>query len=257
MSAPVVVGVSLKTYLGHGESLAWLASVARLALQRRAVQEGAVSLFVIPTFLQVLPALELFAGSPVAVGAQDVSAYPPGPYTGEVSASELAEVGVRLVEVGHAERRRLFGETDASIREKVQMTLLHRMTPVLCVGESDRLDPAAAAAVVRRQVLDHLSGAPGGRVIVAYEPIWAIGAASPASSEYIGAVADGVRSTLDDLPDRGGSSVIYGGSAGPGLLSSLGGSIDGLFLGRLAHNPTSLAQVLDEAADRARDRRSE
>jgi triosephosphate isomerase len=84
-------------------------------------------------------------------------------------------------------------------------------------------------------------------VIVAYEPVWAIGADEPASSEYIAEVCTLLRTALSVMPGRDSSVVIYGGSAGPGLLGTLGGAVDGLFLGRFAHDTDALEKVLDEA----------
>ena len=135
MPARVTVGVSLKKYFGHADARRWFARVADLAARHPAVASGRVECFVIPTYLQVLPALEAFAGTPVLVGAQDLAAADSGAYTGEVSGAELAEVGVRLVEVGHAERRRLFAETEAVVAAKTAAALRNGLTPVLCLGE--------------------------------------------------------------------------------------------------------------------------
>lgn len=245
---PVVVGVSLKTYFGHRQAAGWCARVAELARAHPALTTGAVELFVAPTYLQLLPALRTFDGTPVRVGAQDVSGHDGGAYTGEVSAAELAEVGVGLAEVGHAERRRLFGETDADVAAKAAASLRHGLTPVLCVGETDRLAPDDAAAATVAQLRAGLDAAPPGAVIVAYEPVWAIGAAAPAPPAHSAAVGRELRAALADLPGRHGSRVVYGGSAGPGLLTELGDAVDGLFLGRFAHDTGALAGVLDEAA---------
>ncbi|KRE31377.1 triose-phosphate isomerase family protein [Agromyces sp. Soil535] len=247
MSARVSVGVSLKMYFGHAEARRWFARVAELAAGHPAVASGAVECFVIPTYLQVLPAVEAFVDTPVVVGAQDVATEDSGPFTGEVSARELAEVGVRLAEVGHAERRRLFGETEAVVAKKTAAALRNGLTPVLCLGEIERVEATDAAAEVVRQLHTALDGAPGGRVMVAYEPVWAIGAQEPAPVEHIAAVARALRAAVDALPGGDGSTVIYGGSAGPGLLAALDGAVDGLFLGRFAHDPAALATVLDEA----------
>jgi len=248
MSARVSVGVSLKMYFGQAEARRWFAQVAELAAGHPAVAGGAVECFVIPTYLQVLPAVEVFSGTPVAVGAQDVATEDSGAFTGEVSGRELAEVGVRLAEVGHAERRRLFGETEAVVAQKAAAALRNGLTPVLCLGEVERVEATDAAAEVVRQLHAALADAPAGRVIVAYEPVWAIGAPEPAPVEHIAAVAPALRAFVDALPDRDGSTVIYGGSAGPGLLAALDGAVDGLFLGRFAHDPAAIAAVLDEAA---------
>lgn len=248
MSAQVTVGVSLKTYFGRRQATAWFHDVAARVPAHPAIISGQLEFFVLPTYLQISDALAAFAGTAVRIGAQDVSAFPPGPYTGEVSAAELAEIGVALAEVGHAERRRLFNETDRDVAAKATAALAHDLTPVLCLGESDRLDAAEAAAVSVSQLHAALESAPAGRVIVAYEPVWAIGGPVPAPAEHIAVVGRALRRALDASPDRAGSVVLYGGSAGPGLLTQLGGSLDGLFLGRHAHNVDDLIVVLDEAS---------
>ncbi|TDE08346.1 triose-phosphate isomerase family protein [Jiangella asiatica] len=248
MAAAVAVGVSLKMYFGHRRAAEWCERVAALARAHPAVASGAVGLFVMPTYLQLLPALATFAGTNVRVGAQDVAGHDTGAFTGEVSAAELAEVGVRLAEVGHAERRRLFGETDDDVAAKSAAALRHGLTPVLCVGEADRLATDGAAAAAVAQVHAGLDRTPDGPVIVAYEPVWAIAAAEPAPPAHITAVSRALRTALDTMPGRAGSTVIYGGSAGPGLLTELGVCVDGLFLGRFAHDTDALAAVVDEAA---------
>ncbi|MFF2631718.1 triose-phosphate isomerase family protein [Microbacterium sp. NPDC058021] len=244
--ARVTVGVSLKTYFGHGQAIEWCTRVADLVGICPAVADGSVELFVIPTFPQIVGAVDAFAGTPVVIGAQDVSQFEPDAYTGEVSAAELAEIGIGVVEIGHAERRRLFAETDDVVTAKVATALSHGVTPVLCLGEMH--ETSDAAAVVVDQLRSALASAPDGRVIVAYEPVWAIGAAEPAGPDHIIPVARALRAELDTLPDRAESSVVYGGSAGPGLLRRLDGSVDGLFLGRFAHDPANLLAVLHEAA---------
>lgn len=248
MTRPVTIGVSLKAYFGHAQARDWCSTVAELARTRDAVATGAVELFVIPSYLGILPAREALAGTPVLVGAQDVAAEEPGAFTGEVTAAELAEVGVAVAEVGHAERRRLYGETEEVVAAKTSAALRHGVTPVLCLGETERVDPAEAAEVVVAQLRAALEGAPEGRVIVAYEPVWAIGAPEPADPAHISPVAAALRDALDATAGRDGSPVLYGGSAGPGLLTELGDAVDGLFLGRFAHDPSALAAVLDEAA---------
>lgn len=244
----VVVGVSLKMYFGHARARAWFDEVAAIARTHPGVQSGAVQLFVTPTYLQVLPALTAFAGTPVRIGGQDVAAEESGAFTGEVSASELAEVGATIAEIGHAERRRLYGETDAVVSAKTRAALTAGLTPLLCIGETEYQEPDAAAEASTTQLRSALEGAAAGPVIVAYEPVWAIGAPEPAPHEHIRTVTAALRATLDAAPARAGSSVIYGGAAGPGLLTALGDAVDGVFLGRFAHDPSALARVLDEAA---------
>ncbi|MBW9094335.1 triosephosphate isomerase [Microbacterium jejuense] len=244
----VTVGVSLKTYFGHEQARTWFAEVAQRAATHPAVTSGEVRLFVIPTYLQIPAALDTFSATPVVVGAQDVSEYEPGAYTGEVTAAELAELGVAVAEIGHAERRRLFGETDEVTARKAATALAHGITPVLCIGETSRTDAVDAATATVAQLAADLTGAPSGPVIVAYEPVWAIGAPEPAPVEHIATVTRALRAAVEADPARTGSVVIYGGSAGPGLLTRLGDDVDGLFLGRFAHDPSALDAVLDEAA---------
>ncbi|SDG65586.1 triose-phosphate isomerase family protein [Microbacterium pygmaeum] len=248
MSGPVTVGVSLKMYFGHQQAADWFARVAERVRDHPAVASGAVRFFVIPTYLQILPAVRAFEGTPVLIGAQDVATEDAGAFTGEVSAPELAEVGVRVAEIGHAERRRLFGETDEIVAAKAAAALRNDITPVLCIGETERMSGADAAAATIAQLQGDLEGAPAGPVIAAYEPVWAIGAPQPAPAQHIVAVARALRAALGSDPARAGSVVIYGGSAGPGLLTELGDAVDGLFLGRFAHDPDALVAVLDEAS---------
>ncbi|WP_138442614.1 triose-phosphate isomerase family protein [Sinomonas susongensis] len=247
--APYLVGVSLKMYFSHARTVEWCSEVAELARSHRAVREGTVELFVVPSYLSVPAAVGILRGL-AAVGAQDLAAADEGAFTGEVSGAEIAEVGCRLVEVGHAERRRLFGETDAVVRAKTDAALRNGLTPILCVGEAQRGEPAAAVRECVRQVDDALASArEAGReatVTVAYEPHWAIGAEAPAEPEHIRSVCEGLRLHLKSSPHSAGSRVIYGGSARPGMLSEIADDVDGLFLGRFAHRVEALGEILDE-----------
>ena len=169
-----------------------------------------------------------------------------GAYTGEVSAPMLAEAGCRFVEIGHAERRRLFGETDEIVRRKVAAAVRAGLVPLLCIGETTRGSTDDALRDCARQFAAATDGVDAAApLVVAWEPIWAIGAAEPAGADYIRAAAAGLR---QHLADRAATRLIYGGSAGPGLLASLRDAVDGLFLGRFAHDIGSLRRVLAEAA---------
>jgi triosephosphate isomerase len=244
-----IVGVSLKMYFSHARTVEWCRAVAQIARDHRSVIDGNAELFVVPGYLSV-PAAHEILGDRVAVGAQDLSTEDAGAFTGEVSGARIAEIGCSVVEVGHAERRRLFGENDGVVRAKTTAALRNGLTPVLCLGETHRGDPADAASACIRQFDDAVSGARRdgllGRIIVAYEPAWAIGAAQPASAEHIRAVCGPLREHVREQAGGQRSAVIYGGSAGPGLLTEINDAIDGVFLGRFAHDPAAIVEILDE-----------
>ncbi len=235
---PRVVGVSLKMYMGLDATRRWLERL-------RTIEPGDVELFVVPSFLSLRDAGEILAGTAIALGAQDVFWEDAGPYTGEVSAPMLVEAGCRFVEIGHAERRHLFHETDAIVAAKTRAAVRAGLVPVLCIGETGQGDPAGAVEAcwsqfeaATRQLGPHTE------LVVAWEPVWAIGAAEPAAPDYILAVAGGLRARLDAWPS---ARLIYGGSAGPGLMHRIGGAVDGLFLGRFAHDVDALRRILAEA----------
>lgn len=247
------IGVSTKMYLGYSASLRWLEQIQEIVAERPGIYPGGpVRVIVIPAYPVLESARRILADGPVQLGAQNCS-WGEGALTGEVSAAMLAELGVSVVEIGHAERRSLFGESDAVVAQKTQMVLAAGLEPLLCVGESVRMTPQEAAGHCLAQVLS--ASGPGGRqeanigrLLLAYEPVWAIGAPAPAPPEYVNDVADTLRGLLaertEDVP-----AIIYGGSAGPGLLPELQ-SLDGLFLGRFAHDPKNFGMVLDEALNR-------
>ena len=245
-SNQILVGVSTKMYLGYRDSLDWLERLRHEVDARPALAAGRVVPFVIPSFPVLPAAARLLAGSPLLLGAQNCG-WADGPWTGEVAPSMLAELGVRLVEIGHAERRRHFHEDDAMVALKVRAADDAGLTPLLCVGETERGEPAAAADFVYRQIESAVDGDwdLAGRLVVAYEPVWAIGAAEPAAAAYVSDVVQRLRAQLA-VAGVPGSPVIYGGSAKPGLLPTLEG-VSGLFLGRFAHDPANFGAVLDEA----------
>lgn len=247
--AALFIGSSLKMYFTHARTLDWTTQVAEICKTHPAVTTGAVVPFVIPSFPTITAVHELAESGQMLVGAQDAHWEDAGAFTGEVSPVELSEIGVSLVEVGHAERRSIFKEDDEVVALKVAAIVRNGMTPLLCVGEQEHGDAASAVAECLAQVHSGLSQAPedaSGRLIVAYEPIWAIGAPAPAGDDHIKAVCQGIK---DGLAELGGFevSVIYGGSAGPGLLPRITPEVDGMFLGRFAHDPKAFGAILDEA----------
>lgn len=241
---PLRIGVSTKAYFGYRASLDWLERAIAVADACPAVRDGRLEFFVAPSTPLLDAAVRLARGTRVVISAQDCSEHPAGAHTGETPAELLAELGVGMVELGHAERRRNQGETNVVIGRKVGRAVAAGLTPLLCVGETARRTPVEAARECARQVAAVLD--PAGPAVIAYEPIWAIGAERPADPEYVVAVATELRARLG-AP----WSIVYGGSAGPGLLPGLRPAVDGLFLGRFAHDVAQLGRVLDEASELA------
>lgn len=247
-----LIGTSLKMYMSHRQTVDWAVEVSALTHSHPTLTSGTVGLAVLPQFPSIPACVDV--SGPLLVGAQNLAADDDGAWTGEVSGSVLAEIGCRYVEVGHAERRQHFHETDDIVRAKTAAALRHGLIPILCVGEATADSPESAAAEVVAQIRSALSSTAGdlptsAAVVVAYEPIWAIGAHQPAAPDHIIAVCEAVRTgTRADFPSLD-FRLIYGGSAGPGLLTELGSAVDGLFLGRFAHDPDSVPRILDELAD--------
>lgn len=248
---PLLIGVSLKMYFDPARSVAWSREVAAIAASHPAVRDGAVEVFVLPSLPSVPAVLEVLRDGPVAVGAQDLFWEDRGAYTGGVSGADLKALGCRYVEVGHAERRRWFGEDDGTVHRKLAAALRNDLTPVLCVGERSRGTTDAAVeeclAQLESAVFGVLEPPGGGSIVVAYEPEWAIGQREAADAAHVRAVAGRIREHLAAHRWLGASRVIYGGSAGPGLLPRLGDAVQGLFLGRFAHDPDALRSILDDA----------
>lgn len=239
---PPLIVVSLKMYLGVAATRAWVADVAGVGAR---LEAGAnIELAVLPTFPLLESTAKMLAGTGIRWGAQDVAASAAGAQTGEVSAAVLAELGCRYVEIAHAERRRLFGEDDADVQAKVAQVVGADMVPLYCVGEADRGSLREVAQICLAQLETLLEVAAGQEVVIAYEPVWAIGASVPAPAEYVTEICEHLRGRLDSY--AGPSRLLYGGSAGPGTYQTLEPAVDGLFLGRFAHDTRALAQVVTE-----------
>jgi len=215
------------------------------ALRPKVAALSSCELFVLPPFTSIWVARDRLGGSNVAWGAQDVHAEDAGAHTGDVSARMLADLDCTFVEIGHSERRRDHHETDDIVALKVRQVLRHGMTPIMCVGETAPGKPEAALEHVMRQARKGMSLIDEGdrpRVVIAYEPVWAIGeGAAAADPAHIGAVHRGLREL--------GARVIYGGSvdpqtAGP-ILAEEG--VDGLFVGRAALDPARFAVIAELA----------
>lgn len=194
------------------------------------------------------------AGSELHWGAQDVSAQAQGAYTGEVSVAMLAEAGCRYAIVGHSERRALHGETDAVVAAKAQAALSMGVTPIVCVGETlAQRETGQTEAVVKRQlsVVIHQLAHCAAEMVVAYEPVWAIGTGLSASPEQAQAVHAVLRAQLRAASGRTATSkILYGGSVKPDNAAALfaQADIDGGLIGGAALKAADFLTICRAAA---------
>lgn len=246
MTRKPLIAISLKTYFTHAQTLRWCDQVSRLnaELLRR------VDVIVLPMATTLASVVSPLTRKRMRVGAQDCSWTQPGAFTGELPARALFDAGARVVELGHAERRRHFAETDEVVAAKARAATAAGLTPLICVGESERVSAEEAAEVSLGQLRAATKGiSPASELIVAYEPVWAIGAEVPAPAEHVRPVCRTIGQWLSESGPT--SRVIYGGTAGPGVFTEMRPDVDGLFLGRRAHNIDALIAVLHEAAQAA------
>jgi triosephosphate isomerase (TIM) len=198
--------------------------------------------------------VQLTEGKDLKVGAQNMHFEENGAFTGEISPVALNDLGVQYVIIGHSERRELFGETDESVNKKTHAAFTHGLVPIVCVGETlEERESNKTSEVVRSQVekgLAGLSEEQAKQVVVAYEPIWAIGTGKTASSEDANEVCADIRTKLSDLFSGETANAIriqYGGSVKPANIKELldQPDIDGALVGGASLEPQSFLQLLE------------
>jgi triosephosphate isomerase len=193
-------------------------------------------------------------GDGIGWGAQDCSAHESGAFTGEVSASMLAEFGCRYVIVGHSERRAYHAESDQVVADKAKAALAHRLTPIVCVGETlAERESGQTDMVVKRQmsVVIHTLAHCISQIVVAYEPVWAIGTGRTASPEQAQAVHALLRAQLNAATAKAGEmKILYGGSVKPDNAATLFAQpdIDGGLIGGASLKAADFAAVCRAAA---------
>ena len=196
----------------------------------------------------------LAAGSCLALAAQDVSQHESGAYTGEFSAAMLRDFAVRYVLVGHSERRQYHGETDVHVAVKAQRALAAGITPIVCVGETlEEREAGQTEAVVRRQLaaVIHLNGHCISEVVVAYEPVWAIGTGKTATPEQAQAVHAVLRAQIKAATEHADRvRILYGGSMNAGNAAELLAQpdIDGGLIGGAALKAPEFLKIIGAAA---------
>ena len=214
---------------------------------------GPVTVVLCPPFVNLSAVHEAIGGSPIALGAQNVHAADAGAYTGEISASMLRAVGCLYVILGHSERRQLFGETDEGVRTKIEQVHRYGLIPIVCVGETLRERKAGRAEeVVGLQLADGLAGIScedPDRLVIAYEPVWAIGTGETATPVQAQEMHATIRERL--IGQFGASighriHVLYGGSVKPGNAAELfrQKDVDGGLIGGASLRGTDFAEIV-------------
>lgn len=210
-----------------------------------------VDVVVCPPFTALPAALEAASGSRIALGAQDCHWEKEGAFTGEVAVPMLADLGCSHVIVGHSERRQYFGETDATVDRKVEAVLAHGLTCIGCLGEMlQEREAGQTLQVLERQLRGgfacHLHSP---RLVIAYEPVWAIGTgrtATPAQAQEAHGFLRGLVAAVAGADVAAGIRILYGGSVKPDNIAALMAQpdVDGALVGGASLDPSSFARIV-------------
>ncbi|MET0673260.1 MAG: triose-phosphate isomerase [Microbacterium pygmaeum] len=222
---PLIAG-NWKMNLDHLQAVAFVQKL-HWALKDAKHEVGSVEVAVFPPFTDIRTVQTLIDADKIAfsLGAQDLSTHDAGAYTGEISGAFLSKLNCGYVIIGHSERREYHDETDEVVAAKVQAALRHELVPVICVGETlEQREESGPTAVSVGQLEVALEGVPSGAdIVVAYEPVWAIGTGQVASPEQAQEVCAALRTVIaeklgQDAADR--TRVLYGGSVKSGNVAS-------------------------------------
>ena len=205
-------------------------------------------------FTQLETLVKAFEGTGIGVGAQNVHFEKEGAYTGEISAAMLQEIGVDYCIVGHSERRQYFGETDETVNRKLKTLLPTGIVPILCVGEVlEEREEGREQEVVRSQVMKAFEGIEGNdaeKVVIAYEPVWAIGTGRTASPQQANDMCGCIRAVLEELYDDVISDRVviqYGGSVKPENATEIMNmeEIDGALVGGASLEASKFSEIIN------------
>ena len=218
------------------------------------VKDAACDVVVCPPYVDIALVAELVKGTNIQVGAQNIHWAEKGAFTGEISAAMLKEAGAAYAIIGHSERRQYFGETDATVNSRTKAALAASIVPIICVGESlEQREKGETDVVVSGQVKADLADIPGEAVaglVIAYEPIWAIGTGKTATDEQANETIGLIRETIASLYGQAVADQVriqYGGSMNPknvkGLMAQA--QIDGGLIGGASLKAPDFAQVVN------------
>ncbi|MBM9536588.1 triose-phosphate isomerase [Desulfobulbus alkaliphilus] len=244
---PLLAG-NWKMYLTSGEAVRLAQAIA--AISREHTDRDVM---VAPSFTSLAAVAAELRNSAVLLGAQNVAWEQEGAYTGEISPRMLTDLGVRMAIIGHSERRHIFGEDNVMVNQRLLAALDAGLVPVLCIGETlDERQAEATFKVLETQLCEGLENVPPARaeqVVLAYEPVWAIGTGKTATPQQAQEVHHFLRQLLAGLYDKKIAEtvrVLYGGSVKPDNIDELMAQpdIDGALVGGAALNPDSFARIV-------------
>ncbi len=247
MRKPLIAG-NWKMYQTTGQAVALVERLRALL-----AEIAGVDVVVCPPFTAMQAVAEALKGSQIGLGAQNMHWEGEGAFTGEVSPVMLTDLGCRYVILGHSERRQHFGETDLNVNRKVRAALQHHLAPILCVGETLReREEGRTFPVVEGQLRGGLSDIPpqaGEGIVVAYEPVWAIGTGHTATPEQAATVHAFIRKQLGELWGETagrGVRILYGGSVKPDNIDALMAApeIDGALVGGASLKADAFARIV-------------
>jgi len=247
MRKPLIAG-NFKMFKTVHETVSYIGELRQLARDI-----SAVDIVVAPTMTAVHAAAEAAGDSAIGIAGQNVHWEREGAFTGEVSAPMLREAGARFVIIGHSERRTLFGETNDSVNKKTHAALTAGLVPIVCIGETlAQRDANETLAVLDRQIKEGLDGCTGEQLsgmVLAYEPVWAIGTGRNATPAQAGEAHAHIRQRLKQwfgLDPSEQCRVLYGGSVKPDNIGKLIGhqDVDGALVGGASLDPGSFLAII-------------
>jgi len=235
-------------------------------LAKRLSDVDEVDIIVCPPFPALQRVLSALRGSRIGVGAQDLFWEEEGAFTGEVSAPMLKEIGCLYVIIGHSERRQFFGETDETVRRKTQAALREGLLPIVCIGETLQQREANQTLTVLHRQLEGLcreGGKPSfteqefSNMVIAYEPVWAIGTGRTATPDQAEEAQAAVRKELSAFyPTAGQTRILYGGSVKPANIRSLiqQPDVDGVLVGGASLSIDSFVSIVEGACSEVQEK---
>jgi len=250
MRTPLIAG-NFKMFKTVAETVAYVRDLRGLVSGVQGVE-----IAIAPPFIALAAAVEAAKGSAIDVGAQNMHWEREGAFTGEVSATMIREAGARYVIIGHSERRTLFGETNDGVNKKTHAALTAGLVPIVCIGETlDQRDRDETMAMLDRQIkdgLDRVTGEQLSGMVLAYEPVWAIGTGRNATPAQAGDAHAHIRQRLKqwfglDASER--CRVLYGGSVKPDNIAKLIAEpdVDGALVGGASLDPKSFFAIIQGA----------